>query len=210
VIRFPVLFYPSLFPFQVHLSSSYDTPAPLTDTYHDLRLIACAARSMDDETALEWLRSWTPADAALHEVAAIAAIVNRRYEQNTEVKVYDRYTATPAFHRASFFTINHPSRLTMRLVAEDVHDAVGLPYADTGTDEFLGSIRTPLEAPVVNALGLPGEGTSDWTIEAQRVPMEDVARAHLDFYRQHPGIVTGAMEEHAELLVRLGLNGAGS
>jgi hypothetical protein len=206
VIRFPVLFYRSLFPFQVHLSRE-PVPAPMTVAYHDLRLLYAAAEGMGPDGALEWLRSYVPDAGALKQLAAKVAETNRRYELDTDVKVFDRFTASPAMHRASFFTINHPTRQLLRVVAEQVHSAVGLPFTDEGTDEFLGWLRTPLEPAVLSGLGLPANGDSDWVINGEHVHADAVARAHLDFYRARPEVLAAALEEHGPLLRDLGLGG---
>jgi hypothetical protein len=122
-----------------------------------------------------------------------------------DIAVFDRLTASVDWHGASFFTVNHPTRLTLRHVSEAVHQEIGLPFDDLETDELLGWIETPVENPVASVLGLPQNGVPGWVIDGQPVPTETVFRAQLDFYLQRPDVVGAAMEKHAVRLAQLRL-----
>ena len=58
VIRFPVLYYQGLFPFQAFVHHGGDNgrshvSAPVTGRHHDLRLLGCAAQGMDRDATME-------------------------------------------------------------------------------------------------------------------------------------------------------------
>jgi hypothetical protein len=207
VICFPVQFYPPLYPFQVvvHLNGGRSVDAPMTKGYHDLRVVSRSARGMGLDAALDWLESYVPDPATLRQIAARAAANIRERERETDIAVFDRFTASATSHRASFFTINHPARLTLRCISEGVHSALDIPFDDIGGTELLDIIKTPLEGSVVNALGLPGRGTRRWVIDGKRVFMKTVVRAHLDFYRRRPDVVAAALNEYAARLANLAL-----
>ena len=202
MIRFPVLYYQGLFPFQafVHLQGDGGRQSfaevPVTGRHHDLRVIACAARGMDAGAAIDWLRSYAPDEAALREAAEDSAAEMRRRERETDVAVIDQIMSSPATHGESFFTVNHPSRHSLRHISEDVHRALDIPFGDTGTGDVLDHMKTPLEAPVLRALGLPQDARGHWVIGGEDVRMEDVVEAHLGLYRRRPDIVAAALREH--------------
>src|SRR5205807_6025124 len=105
----------------------------------------------------------------------------------------------------SFFTVNHPARQTLRYVSEAVHSAVDLPYEDLGTAEPLDRIKTPVEEPVADVLGLVRSAARGWIIDNEQVSMETVFRAQLHFYREHPEVVAAAVEKHQGRLANLAL-----
>jgi hypothetical protein len=212
ILRFPVLFFGPLFPFQayVHVTGRNFVNAPITGNYHDLRIISCAARGMEPEAALDWLQSYVPETYRLREFAAGVAANLRARERDLEIPVLDRFTASPIAEVSSFFTINHPTRQTLRYVSEGVHRALEIPFEDTGEAEPLDVIRTPIEDPVLNALDLPGTGTDEWVVDGNRVSMETVVAAHLDFYRQRPDVLDAALKEHGARLAILKLIDTGS
>lgn len=210
VIRIPGLYHQGLFPFQAFVSVNSDGrrsvgDIPFTGRHHDLRIIACAAQAMDADTAVDWVRSYVPEATALREIADVAAAHVRRRERETDIPVFDLITSSPATHAGSFFTVNHPSRLALRHVSEGVHRTLGIPFDDVGTDELLDPLRTPLELPVLKALGLPPEGRSHWVVQGKDVSMEVVVEAQLSFYRQHPEAVPAALRAHVGRFRRLAL-----
>ena len=73
------------------------------------------------------------------------------------------------------------------------------PALRSRSDNF----RTPLDEPVLKALGLPRNGRTDWVVEGEHVPTETLVEAHLDFYRERPEVVAAALREHVRRLRRL-------
>ena len=206
IIRWPVLFYQALFPYQAYVSfDGRRVNAPFTGAYHDLRVVSCAARGMGLEDGVDWLGSYVPEEATLRDIVAMVFANVRERERSTDIAVFDRVTASSDSHGASFFTVNHPSRLTLRYVSEAVHGLLDLPFDDVGTGELLGTIKTPVEGAVANVLGLPGNGVPAWVINEERIPMETVFRAQLEFYRERPEVVASATEKHEARLANLGL-----
>ena len=207
VIRIPGLFHQGLFPFQVFVGVKAEGVGdiPLTGRHHDLRIIACAAQAMDADTAVDWIQSYVPEAAALREIADVAATEVRRRERETDIPVFDLITSSPATHAGSFFTVNHPSRFALRHISEGVHRTLGIPFDDVGTAELLDPLKTPLELPVLKALGLPPEGRSHWIVEGKDVSMDVVVEAQLGFYRQYPEAVAAALRAHVRRFRRLAL-----
>ena len=208
VIRFPVLYYQGLFPFQAFVHHGGDSGrahvnAPVTGRHHDLRILGCAAQGMEPDAAVEWLRSYAPDEAAVREIAENAAAEIRRRERDTDIPVFERIVSSPASHAGSFFTVNHPSRLSLRHVSEAIHEELGLPFEDLGTEEPLDTFRTPLDEHVLKALGLPMNGRTEWVVDGEHVPTETLVAAHLGFYRERPEVVRAALREHVRRLRRL-------
>jgi hypothetical protein len=71
--------------------------------------------------------------------------------------------------------------------------------------ELLGSVRAPLEADVVDALGLGVAPSPDWIVDGSPVDPAAVHDAHLEWYGEHPQWVRAGLERHAERLGMLGL-----
>ena len=205
VIRIPVLYYQGLFPFQAFVhhggeSGRQHVNAPLTGRHHDLRILGCAAQGMEPDAAVDWLRSFAPNEAAVREIADAAATEFRRRERDTDIPVFDRIVSSPASHAGSFFTLNHPSRITLRHVSEAIHEELGLPFEDLGAEEPLDNFKTPLDEPVLKALGLPRNGRTEWVVDGEHVPTETLVDAHLAFYRERPEVVEAALREHVRRL----------
>ena len=209
VIRIPGLYHQGLFPFQAFVGMNSEGRSigdiPVTGRHHDLRIIACAARAMDADTAVDWVHSYVPEATAVREIADVATEQVRRRERETDIPVFDLVTSSPATHAGSFFTVNHPSRLALRHISEGVHRTLGIPFDDVGTDELLDLLKTPLELPVLEALGLPPEGRSHWIVEGKDISMDAVVEAQLGFYRQHPEAVAAALRRHVGRFRRLAL-----
>lgn len=208
VIRFPALYYDALYPFQViaHDGDQIARPAPLT-LYHDLRIMCAAANRLGSVAALRWISEYRPPLTAVSTAAERAAEKFRDSERAAEVGVLDCILASSQSHASSFFTVNHPARYVLLFIALRIHDMLGFArWQDHGdTREPLGVFRTPLEQPVVDALGLTCDATVDWTIKGKRVSMATLLRRHLEWYLDHPDVVRVGLKEHAAKIAALGL-----
>ncbi|WP_157531109.1 WcbI family polysaccharide biosynthesis putative acetyltransferase [Mycobacterium sp. IS-1496] len=205
VLRWPVIRYAGLYPFQVivrHPADRSVTPPPVP--YHDLRTIVAARdhRSSDEpwdvDVSAAQLRA--VADASRDELA-------RRERAHTDVGVSD---VLPGQGADAAHTINHPGNGVLTELARRIlcHQNVTLslePPART----LLGSIRAPLEHRVLTALGIDAASRSNWE-EGQRIwTPQEVHAIQMRWYAAHPDYIALALERHAATLDLLGLPAAG-
>lgn len=200
VVRVPSTIHTGWFPYQANAHDEHGVriPAPLV-AYHDLRLLAAAAagRSVDDVLAGGLGRSAD--DDALRTAAADSVAELRRREQGADVAVSDLVDVPDAM-----FAMNHPANRTLGAIAERVLDHLGLDGEITLPErEFLGEIRTPVEQHVVAARGA-GAVQPDWIVRREVVPWDDVVRAHLALYAEHPHVARDARIRWDERLAVLG------
>ncbi|WP_193045162.1 WcbI family polysaccharide biosynthesis putative acetyltransferase [Mycolicibacterium baixiangningiae] len=205
VVRWPVIRYAGLYPFQVivrHPADRSVTPPPVP--YHDLRTILAArdGRSTEDvwdvEVAAAQLRA--VAEASCDELA-------RRERAHTDVGVSDvmmRHGADAAH------TINHPGNGVLSELAERVlrHENVTLSVPPPPRT-LLGSIRAPLEARVLTALGIDAPPRPDWQDPHGTWRPDDVHAIQMRWYAANPDYIALALERHARTLDLLGLTRAG-
>lgn len=211
VIRFQALHYDALYPFQFNLRGDNlrEMPAPLT-AYHDLRALCAAAKGLSPDAAVRWISEYCPPEAGLRAAAEQAEAVIRDRERTTDISIVESVVAPPPGHIPSFFTVNHPTHFVLRRAARAIQLVLGLDAASDTVDaqrapEPLGRYRTPLEQPVVDALRLACEPTSDWIIKGRRVPTADVVRRHLSWYRRRPDLVQHALSTQAERIAEFRL-----
>jgi hypothetical protein len=207
VIRFPALYYDALYPLQiyVHVDGGPALSAPMTE-YHDLRTLCAATKGLPTEATVRWVSEYRPPDAALHAAAEHASAMIRHYESGTDVRVLDSIIS-PQAHARSFFTVSHPARVVLQRIADGIQEVLGFKPVSNGHDgrEPLGLFRTPLEQPVIDALGLATEPSVDWIIKGKPVSTDDVVRCHLNWYRQRPDVVQAGLSEHADRIAEFGL-----
>ena len=123
----------------------------------------------------------------MREIADAAAAEFRRREVDTDIPVFDRIVAEPASHAGSFFTLNHPSRITLRHVSEGIHAELGISFEDGGTWGAAGQFQDPLwTLPVLKPRGLPRNGRTRLGRRGRARSHADPLEAHLDFYRERP------------------------
>jgi hypothetical protein len=210
VIRFPALYYDALYPLQayVHTEGGPSVPAPVS-VYHDLRTLCAAAQGLSTDMAVTWVGEYRPPEDAVRVAAERARASIRSRESATDVRVYDWVVVPPGANPRSFFTVDHPARFVLQRMANAVLDLLGLAgSADADADggrEPLRQFQTPIEQPIIDALGLGCAAVADWIINGERVSAADVARAHLEWYRARPDLVRAGLAEHAERIAAFGL-----
>ncbi len=203
VLRWPVVRYSGLFPYQVIIRHPVDGSAdPPVVPYHDLRTVAAALGS----GPLRPLHASSAPASVYREVAAASvAELARREAASADVTVSDVLAAagTEALH-----TINHPGNVVLRELAARVLASLGAPgaVADPGRD-LLGGIRAPLSQQVLDALGLSGPARPNWLVHGEVVDPEQVHQVQGAFYRADPRWLQAALNRHGELLDQLGLRG---
>lgn len=184
----------SLHPFQALVRDPADQSLspPLVD-YHDLRTLAAAAghprRPVDPRALIDVGRT------GVQELA--------RREQGTDVGVSD---VVDELGSQAAWTINHPGNAVLRVLASRVLHHLGRPadVADPGR-VLLGAVRAPLEAQVLDALGLPDPPREHWLVDGEALDDAEVRRAHTAWYAARPALVTEGLRRHAEAMQRLGL-----
>jgi hypothetical protein len=203
LITFPVTYDTSAFPYQVnaHLDSGERIDAPITE-YHDLRAIAAAKQGLSADQAVAWWPEPT-ASMVVTNAQRSQAELGRR-EQPLDVQSSDLMTAGLAMH-----TLSHPTNLTLVKIACRIVTTLGLPGEPeiaSPEREFLGGLRAPIEAAVVDALGWPqADRRDEWIVAKKKIPLSDLLTVQLDFYAQHPGIAADARTRFADRLALLEL-----
>lgn len=202
VITFPVMFYRGLHPFlvYVHADGQLGTPAPLTEGYHDARIIAAAGARMDADVALRFFESWAPSPAFLSDVASRSAAELARREAELDVAVSP---VIAQLGETAFWTLNHPSNAVLAEAAEQIMGHLGLePKPAVPRAELLVDVVVP---PARASVAGHAEV---WRIGQRSVPFADVVMEHLRFYREHPRVLEVALAEHSALLETSGLTSA--
>ncbi|ALC05740.1 hypothetical protein CDES_06615 [Corynebacterium deserti GIMN1.010] len=193
VVRFPVLRFDGLMPYQAIIRSPYDSSLnPPVVPYHDLRTLVAASRGIE-APALPSIE-----EESLRELAQMSiAELRKREKANGSVRVSDFIETWPIWH-----TINHPDNSTLEFLAYQVLSAIGVSgeVQDPGR-ELLGGLDAPIDASAARALGVTVMGRETW----RPLPSEDIHQAQLAFYREHPEVVEAGMKRHAQRLRLLGL-----
>lgn len=202
VVRYPVLRWAGLHPWQVIVRPPSDTSAtPPLVPYHDLRILLAAAREpafasrsgivLDDAP----LR---PSPAGLRAAAAASvAALRAREDAHGTIPVADLLAAAPRWH-----TINHPDNATLLAVARRVANAAGIggEVRDPGW-EMLGGARARIDDDAAAALGVEADPPGpEWTVDGKTVDADELRDAHLSWYRRHPDAVEEGLRRHADLI----------
>lgn len=201
LVRWPVLRYSGLYPFQVIVRDPDDPSAdPPGVPYHDLRTIAAArdGRPIGED----WQVDVAP-DAVRAAAQRSIDELRRREQRDADVAVSDAFVdaGTAAAH-----TINHPGNPVLATLARrilDVFDIAGTPSAD---HDLLGDVRAPMERNVLEALGIEAQARHDWIIGDRTAAPRDIAEQQLRWYAERPRVVDAALERHGELLDLLGMS----
>lgn len=201
VVRWPVIRYAGLHPFQAIVRNPVDrSVVPPVVPYHDLRTVTAArdGRSDDDEWDVA-----VPPESFVAVADASSAELARRERTQCDVGISDvlRSYGTDAAH-----TINHPGN---RVLTELGRRVVALLGVDLPVPEreatLLFSAVAPLERRVLDALGLNAAEKPLWIMDGHELNPTDVHRVQLQWYRDNPDFVPLALERHALTLELLGL-----
>jgi signal transduction histidine kinase len=198
VVRWPVIRYAGLYPFQVivrHPADRSVTPPPVP--YHDLRTIVAARdghREWDVEVSAAQLRD--VAEASRDELA-------RRERAHTDVGVSD---VLANFGADAAHTINHPGNgVLVELAARVLRHQNVTPRPAAPDRTLLGSVVAPLEARVLTALDITAAPRPDWHGTHGHWRPGQVHEVQLDWYRDNPDYIALATQRHAGTLDLLGL-----
>ncbi|BBY31473.1 WcbI family polysaccharide biosynthesis putative acetyltransferase [Mycolicibacterium sediminis] len=201
VVRWPVIRYAGLYPFQVIVRHPADRSVnPPAVPYHDLRTVA-AARSgrsprepWDVDTSAAQFRA--NADAS---VAALAA----RERRDTDVAVSDVLAAQGA---DACHAINHPGNSVLAALAERILAAMDVPAAVTPLEQtLLRSVYVPLESRVLDALGIVAEPRPGWLLDGRTLRPDSVHETQLRWYADNPDYLELTVDRHGATMELLGL-----
>ncbi|WP_072803312.1 WcbI family polysaccharide biosynthesis putative acetyltransferase [Rhodococcoides yunnanense] len=199
-IVWPVIRYGGLFPFQVIVRHP-DRPAavPTGVPYHDLRTILSARQgrtrfeNWDVDVSAEQIRS-----AAIWSIAELA----RRESRDCDVGISDILSSQGA---DAAHTINHPGNGVLMRLGGRVLDAVGGSEPTRPDRELLGTVRTPLENRVVDALELDAAERPTWTLDGDTLTQREIYATQMLWYAEHPEFIDAAITRYGELLDILGI-----
>jgi hypothetical protein len=202
VVLFPVLRYAGLYPYQAIVRGPAGDPPVVP--YHDLRTLTAFAGGVRTVAGIARSAAAVATAAAYTRIAAQSIEeLQRRQSRHGTVAAADLFTAAGV---DAAYTVNHPGNPVLIGVARRVQERLGWPVtaADPGRT-LLNEVHTPLEPAVIDALGLDAEPRLDWQVAGNLVSDDDVRAAHLEWYAQHPDMVTAGLERHRDTIAVLGL-----
>jgi hypothetical protein len=201
VLRWPVIRYAGLYPFQVIVRRPADrsiVPPPVP--YHDLRTITAARGGRSARDA--WNADVAPTSFRAVAAASIAALAERE-RRDADVGISDTLAAAgcDAAH-----AINHPGNAVLTALANRILAELGVGGA-VRLDEtpLLGSVYAPLERRVLDALGIVGTPRERWWFHGESIDPERVHREQMDWYRDNSDFLALAVERHGATMEVLGL-----
>lgn len=201
VVRWPVIRYAGLYPFQAIVRRPSDRSiTPPGVPYHDLRTVVAArsGRAPADPWDVD-----VAADRFVAAAEASRATLAAREHRDTDVAVSDVFASCGA---DACHTINHPGNPVLIELARRVLDAAGVRRAVGAVDRtLLGSVYAPLESRVLDALHLSAPARTEWTLESRRLSIQEVHEVQMRWYSDNPDFLDLAVERHGEMMEILGL-----
>lgn len=197
----PVLRYDGLMPYQAIIRDPADSSLnPPVIPYHDLRILAAAARGLDEPATHR-----PPAVAYVRAAAMSVEQIRSREQRHGSVVVSDYLETAPVWH-----TVNHPDNETLAVVAARAREALGLGGDVVLPDyEMLGELDAPVDAHAASALGVTVSDRTSWSRRGgDEIPWDEIVSAQLDHYRARPALVQHGLERHAARIANLELLGA--
>lgn len=194
----PVLRFDGLMPYQAIIRNPADTSEnPPVVPYHDLRILAAAARGLDAP-----VQAHPQAGALVRAAAMSVEQIRTREHAHGTVAISDFLETNPVWH-----TVNHPDNATLGVLAQRILDALGIAAHPQLPDyEMLGQLDAPVDPEAAAALGVEVPGRGQWR-DRTTGPIDAgaIASTHLEHYRARPGLVEHGLVRHAERLANLGL-----
>ena len=201
IIRWPVIRYAGLYPFQVIVRRPADRSiVPPAVPYHDLRTIVAAldGRSATDD----WDVDVDPERLRAVARASTAALAERE-SRDTDVGISD--VLASAFRDAAH-AINHPGNTVLAALAQRVLAHAGVRQrVELAGEPLLGSVYAPLEQRVLDALNLPGRARTQWWFHGEVLDPERVHRTQMQWYEGNPDFLALAVERHGRIMDLLGI-----
>jgi hypothetical protein len=206
-LTFAALHHPGAFPYFGYVPVPDGAPAraPLVE-YHDLRIMACAARGWSAECSEHWLATYEPPAEALRSIWDHSQDVLTVLEQGLDVRIAGRLRA-PDVPGRMFHTEDHPTVLLIGELAAGVHRALGLRWAAPPDPvDLLDWISAPIDAHTIRALELKIEPQQEWRRRGVSYTPEQLVAPHLEFYSEHPDALESGVSFHEARLRELDLS----
>jgi hypothetical protein len=103
-------------------------------------------------------------------------------------------------------TLNHPGNRILIALARRLQRAVGAPAdADDPGRQLLGHLRAPLEADVVEALGLDATPRPAWDAGGVPIEVKAIEEQQLEWYGTNAACVEAGLRRHGNRMALLGL-----
>lgn len=204
VVRWPVIRYAGLYPFQVIVRRPSDrsiVPPPVP--YHDVRTVRAA---LDGCSPLDpWDIDVDPAGfRAVAETSKVALATRER--RDTDVGISDVLASAGA---DAAHAINHPGNSVLAALANRILAALGLPSvvegSALGAEPLLGSVYVPLEQRVLDALSITAEARTQWWYHGQVIDPQRVHEIQMHWYEDNPDFLELAIDRHGLVMDLLGL-----
>lgn len=201
VVRWPVIRYAGLYPFQVIVRRPADRSlTPPVVPYHDLRTVAAARAGRSPE------QPWD-VEVTAEQIRAVAALsrdeLSMREARDCDIGISDLLAdmGIDAAH-----TINHPGNPVLIALAQRILDHLGAAVTAGPVDTvLLSSVTAPLEARVLDALGLSGTPRAAWCQHGTTISPDDVHTAQLQWYTSNRDFLELAVQRHGNVMDSLGL-----
>lgn len=202
VVRWPVVRYAGLHPFQVIVRHPGNPSAvPAAVPYHDLRTVVAAHQGRQREDP--WDVDIT-ADGIRSVAQSSVEELSMRERRDSDVGISDMLAG---FGVGAAHTINHPGNDVLRALARRILTAMGFDGTVPQPDRLLlGSVVAPIEDRVLSALGLRGAVRTQWRVNGEEMSPDHVHRSQMEWYETHPEFVAAALNRHAKTLVQLGMS----
>ena len=201
VLRWPVIRYAGLYPFQVIVRRPADrsvVPPPVP--YHDLRTVAAALANRPPsepwDVDVEPNRFRAVAEASASSLA-------ERERRDTDVGVSDVLAAagSDAAH-----AINHPGNTVLATLAQRILAAMDVSGSvRLGEDPVLGSVYVPMEQRLLDALGVAGQARTQWWFHGEVLDPDEVHQVQMRWYRDNLDFLQLAVDRHRPTMDLLGL-----
>ena len=200
VVRWPVIRYAGLLPWQVVFSHEEAGDPPVVP-YHDVRTVALALGEElphPSPAAFRAVAEWSLTELHDRETRAGAVPVSR--------------LIVDAGARATN-TINHPGNPVLVSLARALQRRLIWPVtaADPGY-ELLDSVRAPRDPSVLDALEIDHPrldvAEEGWVVGGEAVPDAEVVEAQLAWYLRHPEVLAAVATRSAEQRRLLGATAA--
>ncbi|TRW82796.1 hypothetical protein FK535_12625 [Mycolicibacterium sp. 018/SC-01/001] len=200
-VRWPVIRYAGLYPFQVIVRRPADRSlTPPVVPYHDLRTIAAARAGHGPDDPWD-------VDVSGEQLRAVAASSREelamREARDCDLGVSDLLAD---FGVDAAHTINHPGNPVLIALAQRILDHLAAHVTAGPVDTvLLSSVTAPLEARVLDALGLAGTPRPAWCQDGIAISAQEVHAAQLAWYGAHRDFLELAVQRHRNVMDALGL-----
>lgn len=201
-VSIPSIYFRGYHPYLVYVNSSrWDRHRAAMAEYHDLRHIEAARRGLTGRDGVTWVLGLDRPKRYLQATWDDSLAELRRREALLDVKLSD---ALVSCGMPPMFTLNHPPAALMAEQASRIQAVLGLRCAAPKLGrEQLGHMRIPADFDgrgEDTGAAVPAGQPRSWLIRGTPVPESEVIAANLERYRNHPGVLNAALDQHCAAL----------